>query len=43
MQAAGKPVDSPAARDLIAKALQPRAAPLYVLTIGARPTFPRPS
>lgn len=32
---AGKPVDSPAARDLIAKALKPREKPLYVLTIGA--------
>jgi len=32
--AAGKPVDSPAARDLIAKAMRPRQAPLYVLTIG---------
>lgn len=32
--AAGKPVDSPAARDLIAKALAPRSTPLYVLTIG---------
>jgi len=34
MQGAGKPVDSPAARDLIRKALQPRTAPLYVLTVG---------
>ena len=32
---AGKPVESAAARDLIAKALQPREKPLYVLTIGA--------
>lgn len=31
---AGNPVDSPAARDLIEKALQPRQTPLYVLTIG---------
>jgi len=31
----GKPVDSPAARDLIAKAMKPRNAPLYVVTIGA--------
>lgn len=30
-----EPVDSPAARDLIAKALVPRDGPLYVLTIGA--------
>lgn len=30
----GKPVDSPAARDLIAKALKPGDGPLYVLTIG---------
>ncbi len=28
------PVDSPAARDLIARALQPSGQPLYVLTIG---------
>ena len=35
MAGAAKPVDSPAARDLIAKAMQPRAVPLYVLTIGA--------
>ena len=35
MSGAGKPVDSPAARDLIAKAMQPRQSPLYVLTIGA--------
>ena len=33
-EAAGKPVDSPAARDLIQKALKPRATPLYVLTVG---------
>lgn len=32
---AGDAVDSPAARDLVAKALQPRTAPLYVITIGA--------
>lgn len=31
---AGKAVDSPAARDLIRKAMQPRQTPLYVLTIG---------
>lgn len=30
----GRPVDSPAARDLIEKALQPGDGPLYVLTIG---------
>lgn len=30
-----KPVESPAARDLIAKALKPRTGHLYVLTIGA--------
>ena len=35
MAGATEPVDSPAARDLIAKAMQPRSAPLYVLTIGA--------
>ncbi len=35
MTGAGKPVDSPAARDLIQKALQPRTGPLYVITIGA--------
>lgn len=35
MTAPGKPVDSPAARDLIAKALKPRQKPLYVITIGA--------
>jgi purine nucleosidase len=35
MEAAGKPVDSPSARDLIAKALKPRQKPLYVLTVGA--------
>lgn len=35
MTGASKPVDSPAARDLIAKALQPRNGLLYVLTIGA--------
>jgi purine nucleosidase len=32
--AANKPVDSPAARDLIRRALQPRATPLYVLALG---------
>lgn len=35
MEAAGKPVQSAAARDLIGKALKPRSAPLYVITIGA--------
>ncbi|MCW5963129.1 MAG: nucleoside hydrolase [Bryobacterales bacterium] len=35
MTGPGKPVDSAAARDLIAKAMKPRTAPLYVLTIGA--------
>ncbi|NWF84856.1 MAG: nucleoside hydrolase [Bryobacteraceae bacterium] len=30
----GKPVDSPAARDVIDRAMKPRKAPLYVLTIG---------
>ena len=35
LPAKGEPVDSPAARDLIAKALAPRSGPLYVLTIGA--------
>lgn len=35
MTGAGKPVDSPAARDLVQKALKPRSAPLYVITIGA--------
>jgi inosine-uridine nucleoside N-ribohydrolase len=34
MTAAGKPVESPAMRDLIARALKPRPTPLYVLTIG---------
>jgi inosine-uridine nucleoside N-ribohydrolase len=34
LAAANQPVDSPAARDLIAKALQPRTSPLYVLTLG---------
>lgn len=32
---ADKPVDSPAARDLVEKAMKPRSAPLYVVTIGA--------
>lgn len=32
--APGKPVDSPAARDLIAKAMKPRRQPLYVVTLG---------
>jgi inosine-uridine nucleoside N-ribohydrolase len=35
MSGAGKPVDSPAARDLIAKALKPRTGLLYIITIGA--------
>ncbi len=35
MAGPAKPVDNPAARDLIAKAMKPRNAPLYVLTIGA--------
>ncbi len=35
MQSAGKPVESAAARDLIAKALKPREKPLYVATLGA--------
>jgi inosine-uridine nucleoside N-ribohydrolase len=35
MTAANKPVDSPAARDLIAKAGRSRTEPLYVITIGA--------
>jgi inosine-uridine nucleoside N-ribohydrolase len=35
MTGPGKPVDSPAARDLVAKALKSRTAPLYVITIGA--------
>jgi purine nucleosidase len=35
LPAAGKPVDSPAARDLIEKALKPREKALYVLTVGA--------
>jgi purine nucleosidase len=35
LQAAGKPVESAAASDLIAKALKPRDRPLYVVTIGA--------
>jgi inosine-uridine nucleoside N-ribohydrolase len=34
MEGAGKPVESPSARDLIKKALKPRTSPLYVLTIG---------
>jgi len=33
-ESAGKAVDSPAARDLIKKALQSRSTPLYVLTTG---------
>jgi purine nucleosidase len=35
MAGAGKPVDSPAVRDLVAKALQQDALPLYVITVGA--------
>ncbi len=35
MAGAGRPVDSPAARDLIQKATQGPAEPLYVLTVGA--------
>jgi inosine-uridine nucleoside N-ribohydrolase len=34
LESRNKPADSPAARELIRKALQPRAAPLYVLTVG---------
>ena len=34
MERKGRPVESPAARDLIEKALQPGDGPLYVLTIG---------
>lgn len=34
MGADKKPVDSPAARDLIAKAMKPRSGPLYVLALG---------
>jgi inosine-uridine nucleoside N-ribohydrolase len=35
LPAAKTPVDSPAARDLIAKAMKPRPGPLYVITVGA--------
>lgn len=35
MSAAAKPVDSPAARDLVEKAMKPRTGLLYVVTIGA--------
>lgn len=35
MASAAKPVESAAARDLIAKALEPREGPLYVITVGA--------
>ena len=35
MTGADKPVDSPAARDLIQKAMKSRTSPLYVITIGA--------
>ena len=34
MTGAAKPVESPAMRDLIAKAMKPRSSPLYVLTLG---------
>lgn len=34
MAAPAKPVESPAMHDLIARAMKPRGAPLYVLTIG---------
>ncbi len=34
MEGPDKPVESPAARDLIAKAMKPRQGPLYVLTLG---------
>ncbi len=34
MEAKGRPVDSPAARDLIAKAMKGGDEPLYVLTVG---------
>lgn len=33
-EAARRPIDSPAARNLIEKALRPRQTPLYVLTVG---------
>jgi inosine-uridine nucleoside N-ribohydrolase len=33
--APGKPVESPAARDLIRRALMPRETPLYVVAVGA--------
>lgn len=33
-ESAGAPVESPAARDLIRRALQPRQSPLYVVTLG---------
>ncbi len=35
MAKAGAPVESPAAKDLIEKAMKPRTGPLYVLTVGA--------
>lgn len=35
LKTAGKPVDSPAARDLIARATKTGSSPLYVITIGA--------
>ncbi len=34
MASAGAPVESEAAKDLVARALQPRQGPLYVLTLG---------
>jgi len=34
MESATKPVESPAMRNLIERALQPRTGPLYVLTLG---------
>ena len=34
MEQKGRPVESPAARDLIEKALKPADGPLYVLTVG---------
>jgi inosine-uridine nucleoside N-ribohydrolase len=35
MRGASQPVESAAARDLIAKAMKPRKGPLYVITVGA--------
>lgn len=34
LQRAGAPIESPAMKDLIARAMQPRQSPLYVLTLG---------